>query len=76
MFSAIASFSAKIATRQYLLGRKFGSYQTVGMNANPIAYGGRHGHGVARFTVTLVVHLSDWRALEPFSPGIEIPRQT
>lgn len=75
VITAIAAVSAQITARHYLLGRDFKFLLSSRVDANPIAYGGRHGNSVARLTVALVLYLPDGRAFVPFRSGVKALRQ-
>jgi len=75
VITAIATVSAQITARQYLLGRYFEFFLSTRVDANPIAYGRRHGNSVARLAVALVLYLPDGRAFVPFRSGVKAFRQ-
>lgn len=75
MIAAVAAVSAQVTAGQYLLGRDLRFPLSTRVDTNAVANGGRHGYGVARLAVALILYPPDGRASVPFRSGVETFRQ-
>lgn len=75
MNPTVAAAPAQVTAGHYVLRRESWPFRPVRVDANAVAHSGRHGNGVARLTVALVVHLPDGRTLVPFTSSVERGRQ-